>query len=115
MVQGAGWVYYWGMGLGGYRGGVIPVPSQLPEERSRYSGAGPVAPAGAEWVVSGARTHPAPRTTHSGPLVLRGPLRCPGHLLAANPASGPIRARLRSNYKNVSQNGQVSPKSVEKA
>ena len=54
-----------------------------------------------------------PRTHPPGPV---GPLQGPpwyGSGLSA--ASGPIRARIRVILLKVSQNGQVSPKSYEKA
>ena len=56
-------------------GGVYRVPTQPAAKRRVDSEAGPVRPCkGLEWVVNLQR----PRTsgpTHSGPLVLRGPLR----------------------------------------
>ena len=53
------------------------MPTQLVESGGDDSEAGPVRPCkGLEWVVIPAAPARAPDTTHSGPMVLRGPLRC---------------------------------------
>ena len=98
---------------GGYTG--YPARSRLPEESPRYSGAGPGTPAGGgvggTWDsdVTGPFVRPSLRTHPPGPVgAPAGPL----------PGSEPLlgqRARLRSLFHKVSQNGKVSPKSVEKA
>ena len=53
--------------------------------------------------------------THSGPLVLRGPLRWDMGSPRAKAASGPITARIDLILVYYCQNRRVSPKSVEKA
>ena len=109
-----GWVYGVGTRVG-YTG-VLPSDHALLGERSSDSEAGPVEPCrGSEWVVTGARAnrrldgHPPPfgpgRSSPAGP-----PWGYPW-----NAASWPITARLRSLFYKVSQNGRVSPKSVDKA
>ena len=109
----AGWVYRVGV-QGLYR--VLPLHRA---RRSWYSGAGPGRPAGpgvggtragcvSPWVFGGgtAISHPCgARSVPEGP-----PWICP-----QNAASGPITARLRVPLLKHSQNGEVSPKSVDKA
>ena len=80
---------------------------EVPVQRS-----GPRSPAGAEWVVRGARTPAAPGTHPSGPVgTPAGSL--PGSWTL--PASWPIGARFHDILLKVSQKAIVSPKGVEKA
>ena len=107
-----GWVLGWGMGTGWVWGRVIPVhPASCKAEHVPAKRA-PEAPAkGLEWVGT-CTARPMPRPHHS---LRSGPLRWVWASPRANPASGPIGARLRSIFSKVSQNGIVSPKSVHKA
>ena len=104
------------MGTGWVRGGAIPGTHRTLESGGRYSGAGPGSPGtGLEWVVSAvAPAEPCPHPP--GPVgTPAGSL--PGTCLSSpgKPASGPIRARLRSIYEKLSQNDEVSLKSHQKA
>ena len=86
------------------------------------SGAGPVGPAGAgvggqgyrpRWTVPVRPPIPLPTLASQGPVgPLQGP---PWYRTLAMSASGPIRARIDLISCNISQNDEVSPKSVEKA
>ena len=112
MVPGGhtGWVYRVG------NTGVPVLPSTLLEEGPADSEAGPEASRReAGVVVCRSRTPEAPGPPTPDPLGPPGPAPLSWAFSPGKPASGPIRARLRSKYKNVSQNDEVSPKSVEKA
>ena len=108
-----------GMVLGGYTGRAIPgyyPAAKHPDRKDPYdSEAGPGSPAGAG---VGGHMGPSPgcataRYHPTGPVGLpAGALPVPGLRLAA---SWPIRTRLRSKPVKVSQNLEVSPKSVKKA
>ena len=105
-----GWVYQ-----GGYMGGLYRYTQPAARGAHPDSGAGPVAPAGAEWVVrvggrtgdgGGPRTHPCgARSGTQVPSLVLGPY-C---RLSAN------RARFPSFLSKVSQNGEVSSEKSEKA
>ena len=112
---GTGWVPGWGMGLGGYWEGYTGVlPSARKEVPNQRSGPRkPLLGAGVGGLGTGCVR--APDTTHSGPLVLRGPLRCIWASPRANAASQPIRARFDLISWKLSQNRVVSPKMSEKA
>ena len=98
------------------RGRGIPGTQPLPARRTSDSEAGPGRPCigpgvGGHW--SGCVRAQIP--THSSPLGFRGPLRWDLTSPRANAASGPIRTRLHLISIKHRQNGQVSPKYVEKA
>ena len=100
---GYGWVGTWV----GYTGSL---PTSV--KRSTRQRSGPGSPCRG-W--SGGLVHSAPGS-HRPPTPLRSGARsavC--GTLPGNAASWPIRARLRSISENVSQNDQVSPKSIKKA
>ena len=101
----AGWVY----------GGLYRVPTRLLGEVLIPSGAGPEALQGLEWW--GMRAgRSGLQTTHSSlPWRLPGPASLSGPLPRANPASGPIKARIDLISTKLSQNAEVSPKYVQKA
>ena len=63
----------------------------------------------------GAGRPSSPRTTLRARSVPCRPLPVLGLPSPSKAASGPIKARLGSILRKVSQNGQVSPESVEKA
>ena len=101
---------------GGYTGwvmgeGYTGYPASLKAEADT-SEAGPGSPhRGLEWWVSAAAPARA-QTTHSDPLQgSTGPASLSGPL----PASWPIGTRFDLNSTKLSQNDEVSPKSVEKA
>ena len=106
-----GWVYRVGIGEG-YTG-VLPTDRG---EALQTAERAPEGPAGAwsGWSV-GLGAPAGPGTTPSGPG--RHPAGTSLYLaqLPGNAASWPIRARFGSIYLKVSQNGQVSPKSCQKA
>ena len=102
-----GWVPGWVIRVG------IPgsTPSHL-ESGGLTAKRAPEGPQGLEWVVSLQR---APELQYP-PTPLRSGARFAGTgPLPGIPASGPIRTRFNLRYTKVSQNGRVSPKSVEKA
>ena len=111
----AGWYLggvYRGMGTGWVVGGVYRYPAQLLGEGPHDSEAGPGSPGtGLEWVVMRSRARYA-QTHPAGPV---GPMLGPPWSGLRFSASGPIRARfLLISYK-VSQNREVSSKSVHEA
>ena len=116
----AGWVYGRGM-VPGWVGGWVyregnTGPSTLLEERYPDSEAGPGRPSrGLEWVVWVARTPAGSCTTLRARSVPCWALPVHDPAPRAIPASGPIWARFRSIFSKVSQNEEVSPKSVDKA
>ena len=94
--------------------------------RDGYTGYYPPTARGEAWTAK--RAPEAPTRGWSGWSRARTSQRSPTHPLQAsglpgpaslvgsqNAASGPIRARLRSNLCKVSQNSEVSPKYVQKA
>ena len=105
-----------GMGTGWVQGGVIPgTPPAArggnPDRRSRA----PEALQGLEWVVRvDGRTGGAVQapTMRARSVSLQEPSLVPAPLTAA---SWPIRARIDPISCKVSQNGQVSPKNMQKA
>ena len=109
-----------GWDQGGYTGWVsgwaIPGTTQPPRKEQAHQRSGPrkalQGPGVGGWVQ---RVRPGSQTTHSGPLDLRGPLRCLGPFLGQYAASWPITARFDVIFHKVSQNRVVSPESVQKA
>ena len=108
-----GWVYRW------VPGGAIPgttQPARFARKEVLRQRSGPRRACRARSGWSEGRVRPSCRNPPlRGPV---GPMLGPPwflHLSPGNAASWPIKARLRVKLSKVSQNAEVSPKSVEKA
>ena len=112
-VRCTGWVRYQGRVYRVGTGRAIPGTQRHCSRRGPYAAKrAPEGPQGLEWVAYGARTpgcryHPLRCAPGPAPLYLHPP--------RAIPASWPIRATFQSNIYKVSQNHEVSPKSMHKA
>ena len=100
---------------GGYTGGVLPSHCSRLREGSRQR-SGPRKPCKGWSGWSGARNTLRGHPPASDPPRKRGPLPAvAGRRWALKAASGPITARFHVKYCKVSQNDEVSPKSMHKA
>ena len=108
-----GWVYQGGVYRGGYQGGLYRCTQPPARGGPSDSEAGPVGPCqgagvGGHWGRAYWASGDHPCGARSDPWSSLSPPR-------ANAASWPIAARLSVIFSKVSQNGQVSSRSVNKA